>query len=93
MPASFSILFALLIAVPGLLIPLYIMSRMYTVLADDRRAAAEKAFAGGTMVVMLLLMAFSVYAALEISGIINSLAASGAREQAELTWLGVYVPR
>lgn len=73
---SFAVLFPLLVAVPGLLIPLYVISRMYSVLSDERRGAAEKVFARGTMIAMLVLMGISVYAALEIFGSLSALTVS-----------------
>lgn len=74
MLGSFSLLFAVLIAVPGLLIPLYIIWRMAGVLKDEHRERGEKAFAGGTVLAMILLMGIAVYAAQEITRILNVLA-------------------
>lgn len=63
MPSSFSVLFALLIAIPGILIPLHVISRMARVLSDKGRNGSERIFAGGTMIAMVLLIGLSMYAA------------------------------
>lgn len=76
MLGSLSVLLPLLVAVPGLLIPLYVIGRMYALLSDERRGPGEKVFARGTMVAMLVLMGISVYAALEIFGSLSALTAS-----------------
>jgi hypothetical protein len=76
MSASFAILFALLVAVPGLLIPLYIISLTRHTLADVRRDDTDKRIAWVTIVAMLILIAFSTYAALAIY---NSLSAIASR--------------
>lgn len=77
MPQILSILFPILVLVPGLLIPLHVVSRMYRVVVDERRAAAEKVFARGAMLAMLLLMGVAVYAALEIHSSLSAIAAAG----------------
>lgn len=71
------LLFPILIAVPGLLIPLYVIARMHAVTSDARRTGAEKVFARGTMLVMLLLMGISLYAAFEVFAILTALSTPG----------------
>ncbi len=75
MLGSLPLLFSILVAVPGILIPLYVASRMLRVLADPQRETTEKAFARGTIVVMLLLVGVAAYAALEIFRTLSALAA------------------
>lgn len=63
MPASFAVLFALLVAIPGVLIPLYVINRMRHQPLREGRNGADQMIAGGIVAAMVVLMAFSVYAA------------------------------
>lgn len=74
MPASYSVLFAMLVAIPAVLIPLYIIGRMRHVLVDERRDAGDRWIARGTIVVMVVLLVFGLYAALAIYTTLNAVA-------------------
>jgi 4-hydroxybenzoate polyprenyltransferase len=71
MPEAFAVLFPILIAVPGLLILIYIIWRMSEVSRDEQRERGVKAFAGGTIVAMVGVMGLAVVCAQEFSRILN----------------------
>lgn len=73
MSTSFSTLFALLVLIPGVLIPLHVIGRMHHQLIDARNGG-DRMIARGTMVVMVVLMVFSVYAAYSIYTSLNAIA-------------------
>jgi 4-hydroxybenzoate polyprenyltransferase len=72
--AALSTLFAALILIAGLLIPAYIIARMYRVLQDRPRERADRLFAGGAIIAMCFLMALSIYAAGETHRVLNAIA-------------------
>lgn len=74
MPASYAVLFSLLVAVPGLLIPLYIIARARGTPGNDQRNGVDRMIIRGTVILMVALMAFSVYAALAIYTSLDALA-------------------
>ena len=77
MPDSFPLLFRLLILLPGVLIPLYVSYRLLAVFKDERRSAGERAFAGGAILSMLLVIAFAVYASEAVWRSLSALAERG----------------
>lgn len=75
MPSTFSVLFALLIALPGVLIPLYVIVRVRGSLTYPRRNGADRMIVHGTTLAMVVVIAASLYAAVAIFISLNALAA------------------
>lgn len=75
MPSSFSILFSLLVALPGVLIPLYVIVRVRGTLTHPRRNGADRMIVHGTTIAMVVVIAGSLYAAAAIFSSLNTLAA------------------
>lgn len=74
MSSSLAVLFALLVAVPALLIPLWVIGRARHTLSDRRSDAGTRRIARLTIAVMALLMAFGAYAALAVYSSLRVLA-------------------
>lgn len=77
MPTSFSSFFALLVLIPGVLIPLHVIGRMHHQRIDARNVG-DRMLTRGTMVVMVALMVFSVYAAYAVYTSLNAIASKDA---------------
>lgn len=77
MPESFALLFPILILVPGLLIPLLIITRMRALAANETSASGERVFARVAVVAMVALMVLSLYAAWEVFTRLSVLSGAG----------------
>lgn len=69
---SLPLLLAVLVALPGILIPLLVSSRMLRVLSEGGRGTMERVFAVGT----LALMGLAAYAATAIFASVGALSAA-----------------
>ena len=76
MPQSLTILLPILVAIPGLFIPLYVISRMAAMVADKRKPRLDKNIARVTVLLMLVVMGFSLYAASAIHAVQTGISSS-----------------
>ena len=76
MSESLAPLFALLVLVPGVAIPVYVMGRLLGVLRDRRRQPVDRVFAVAGMAAVLVLIVLSVYLARDTYVLLGALASS-----------------